>query len=141
MLCQSSLHEVACSARQQAQMTWHASSTVLCLHDAGSVQVSQQESAALQCFLITSVLVASHHLLIIPCLPHALQVAQERNALAAQLKEVERALEEEQHARRKGKKRLLQRAEGEGWQYPAAQHRDVGSCDTRPEASAAVCRS
>ena len=40
------------------------------------------------------------------------QVAQERNALAAQLKEVERALEEEQHARRKGKKRLLQRAEG-----------------------------
>ena len=41
-----------------------------------------------------------------------LQVAQERNALAAQLKEVERGLEEEQHARRKGKKRLLQRAEG-----------------------------
>ena len=63
-----------------------------------------------------------------PALLSCLQVAQERNALAAQLKEVERALEEEQHARRKGKKRLLQRAEGEGWQCPAAQHRGVGSC-------------
>ena len=86
---------------------------------------------------MTSVPIVSHHLLIIACLPLALQVAQERNALASQLKEVERALEEEQHARRKGKKRLLQRAEGEGRQYPAAQHRDEISCGTRPEAPAA----